>query len=305
MFRCLIVGAGQIASGFDHPEDVHVLTHAHAIQQHPSFLIHGFFDVDVEQARGAAIKWGTRAFQSVRDAGSIDVAVICSPDRFHLESVLNVLPLHPRLIVLEKPLAGTLSDAKKLVDIGEDIPILVNFSRRFVPQFQRLALRIKEGEFGRFLTGTGYYGKGFVHNGSHMIDLMRLLIGDLQGLTKFHCIEDYYPEDPTQTVKLDFLADADFFMLGVPCTAFTIFELDLIFEKGRVRILDSGHVIEIHDVDDSPYYSGYREAALKEKMETEIDFSMKYVYENIDRFLCTGEPLLSTTRSAFEGLLYG
>lgn len=305
MFSCLISGAGQIASGYDHPGDEHILTHAHAIQEDPSFSIHGFFDIDVEKARAAATKWGGRVFQNIRDAGPIDVAVISSPDSCHLESVLNVLPLKPRLIVLEKPLARTLVDAKKLVEIGENIPVLVNFSRRFVPQFQALSSRIKKGEFGRFLTGTGHYGKGFIHNGSHMIDLMRLLVGDLQGVSRLSSFEDFYPDDPTRTVKLDFRSGGSFFMVGVPCTAFTIFEFDLIFEKGRILILNSGLAIEIYDVHESVSDAGYRETRIKEKIETDLDFSMKYVYQNSGRFLSGNEPLLSTTQSAFEEFLYG
>lgn len=304
MFKCLIVGAGRITSALDDPGDVHILTHAHAIQEHPSFQLHGFFDANFEQARIAAAKWGGQAFKTVADSGPVDVVVIASPDNLHLQSVLDVLPLAPKVIVLEKPLARTLADAKRLLEIGKDMPILVNFSRRFVPQLQKLAFRIGKGEFGAFLTGTGYYGKGFIHNGSHMLDLVRLLVGEPQGVSMFYGEDDFYPDDPTQTVRLNLPSGKSFFMLGVSCTAFTIFEADLIFEKGRIRMLDSGHTLEIYGIDDSIYYAGYRVPGLVETIETEIDFSMKYVYENVDRFLTCGEPLLSTVQSAFEDLVY-
>lgn len=176
MFNALIIGAGRIAAGFDTPESESVLTHAHAYSLHPDFNLLGFIDPDLNQSQKAAKKWNCEAFNSLSDIKAIvDVVSICSPDHVHYESVIQSQKLSPKLIFLEKPISNNLEKAKELLCFT--IPIAVNYSRRYIKEFRELADRIKGNKFGRFFIGTAYYGKGFIHNGSHMIDLLRLLLG--------------------------------------------------------------------------------------------------------------------------------
>lgn len=46
MNRVVIIGAGNIAAGFDTPESKKILTHAHAVVVNPDFQLLGFYDID-------------------------------------------------------------------------------------------------------------------------------------------------------------------------------------------------------------------------------------------------------------------
>jgi len=253
-FTVSILGAGQIAAGYDNPASKVILTHAHAICQNKNFKLLGFYDTKFIQAKKAAEKWDTKAFAEPKPA---DVIVICTPDTCHLQSIKQALSLKPKLIILEKPIARTLKDAKKIIALTKNIPVQVNFSRRFIPEFQTLAKDIPN--YGNFLTGSGYYGKGFIHNGSHMLDLLSFLGIKANSIKTLNKFSDFYRDDPTKTVKI-----GNFYMQGIDCNIHSIFELDLFFERKMVRITESG-------------------AKINDK-NTQINFALKYLYKNIYDF---------------------
>ena len=57
MYKAVIIGAGNIAAGFDSPKSEKVLTHAHAILLHPDFELLGFYDRD-EKSPGKQLAAG-------------------------------------------------------------------------------------------------------------------------------------------------------------------------------------------------------------------------------------------------------
>lgn len=95
---------------------------------------------------------------------------------FHAKVLEEVAKFKPKMVIAEKPLTATYEEAKMVFDLYKNrIPLTVNYSRRFLKEFQDLKSEIQS--FGKFLKGTGYYGKGILHNGSHMIDILRFRSG--------------------------------------------------------------------------------------------------------------------------------
>ena len=291
-YSTLIYGAGQIAAGYDSPASGSILTHAHAITSHDDFHLIGFYDINSQSSKKAAGKWGGRAFEVPVYA---DIAVICTPDEAHLDSVRQAALFSPKLIVLEKPIARTAEDVRLILEASKGIPVQVNFTRRFVCEFQALAQKIPE--YGAFLTGTGLYGKGFIHNGSHMLDLLRLLVGEVESVRLLSEFSDFYTDDKTKTCLLRFTS-GEFFMRGVDCRHYTVFELDLCFERARVQILDGGKLIKIWKPAHSKEYEGYVNLAQEDEMITGMDGAMYNLYENVARHLKIGDKLLSPIEGA-------
>lgn len=289
MYKALIIGAGQIAGGYDEPCAKAVLTHAHAYQNNENIELLGFYDINFEQAQKMAQKWSVKAFQNPVEA---DIISICTPDFCHLSSLKIALQLNPKIIFLEKPLSNSLKEAEEIVEISKNVPVLVNFSRRFTPEFQKLAKRIKSGEFGKFRSGFGYYGKGYIHNGSHMRNLLNLFFGQIKTVTETGSFVDFSENDPTKSVTLTF-DEGEFRMQGVNANDFTLFELDLIFEMGRIKILNSGYDLHIYKVVDNPKYKGYRILELCEEIHTSLDFAMENAVKNIVDYLRGSGDLIS------------
>jgi predicted dehydrogenase len=295
----LVLGAGQIAAGYDTPEAKSCLTHAHAIKEHSGFELLGFNDIDTTKAYEAAKKWNIQAYNIPEYA---DIIVICTPDEVHLESVKQAIALSPKLIILEKPIARTLTDVRKIARIAQNVPVQVNFSRRFVPEYQALAEDIPE--YGAFLTGSGLYGKGLIHNGLHAVDLLRFLVGDISSVETTDELFDYYEDDSTKSVLLTFKHGGKFHLLGLDCRSYTLFELDLCFEKARIRISDSGSLIQVYKPTHSLEYAGYMYLSLQYELRPDLGCALPNLYQNVYEYLTQGKKLISPLEGAITEEVY-
>jgi len=303
VFNVLIIGAGRIGAFFDTPGKDYILTHAHAFKKHPGFNLIGFIDTKIQRAEEASNIWNTRAFLTIDEAFSkhdIDVAVVAVSDEYHYPVLKELLNYPIKLVFSEKPITKTVEQAVEIVDLfkKKGIPLVINYSRRFVPDFLSLKDKISSDTFGGYLSGSGYYGKGTLHNGSHMIDLLMFLLGDIDKTHTVLNVSDHFKDDPTCSAILTFKSDGKFFMQAIDCRNYTLFEIDLLFEKQRVRILESGFKIEYYDVFNSEIFAGYQELKMIESRNTKLIDAIPYASENIYNFLTKGVTCLSLGEEA-------
>ena len=295
-FTVLVIGAGKIGAFFDSPSDEAVLSHGHAFTRHPGFRLLGFVDTDLIKARQAALIWGGEAFESLDAAfehHKVDVAVVAVPDEFHGQTLNQLANYQLKCVFAEKPLAKSLHEAEKITALyrEKNIPLAVNYMRRFVPEFVDLRSRIASGEFGPFLGGSGYYGKGTLHNGSHLVDLLRYLLDEITAVTPLGCILDWNENDPTCSAALGLSCGGQVIVQAVDCRNFTLFELDLLFAGKRVRILDSGFAIELYDIEDSSLFTGYRILSGPLRLDTSLSTALFSAAEAIHDCLTKAKPL--------------
>ena len=304
--RALIVGAGKIAAGYDAPGSKEILTHAHGFQSVTGFTLTGFVDRDLAQAEQAAAKWGGKAYADIRAAfadGPIDVVSVATPDATHAAVLKELATFSPRLIFCEKPLALNWMDAQAIQELYRQLPteIQVNYLRRFVPEFRAVKQAIDAGSYGRFLTGSGFYVKGFLHNGSHMVDLLQYWLGgatDIQELTNSVVDEE-------KSVLLAFADGGLFTIQSLVGNPYWIFEMDLLFEQKRLRILDSGLAMQEYTLGENPVFPGTPEMQPQPIGTTGLDRAMQFAMENIRDHLQLGEPLLCPLSAALATLKTG
>lgn len=303
-FNVLIVGAGNVGAFYDSPGDSKILTHAHAFSEHNGFRVAGFVDSSRQKCESAAATWGGKAFVSIKEAFdnyAIDVVTIAAPDEYHFPLLTEVSEYPVRAVLAEKPLSLTSQQAANVLSAfrKKNTPVWVNYSRRFVEDFETIRQDIATGVYGEFLSGSGFYGKGLLHNGSHMIDLLRFLIGEIARCTPGACVFDYTPSDPSASVCVDFERGGSFYLHAIDSRRLTIFEVDLLFSKKRIRIVDSGFTIEAFDVCDSPVFKGHKIYANRKLSETRMVSAMSNLVENIYDNLTKGTTIKC---SAEDGL---
>lgn len=299
MYSVAIIGAGNIAAGFDEPASKKILTHAHAVYDSDFFDLKGFFDVERTKAECASRKWKSDAYDSLEElVTDVDVCVCCVPDKHHKAVLEALLGLDLKVIITEKPLADNLDDAKELHDcfIGKT-PIAVNYSRRYIPEFQELRKLLPQ--YGRLLKGIAYYGKGTFHNGSHMVDLLRFLFGSIGDVKKMNQDLTDKQGDPTCDALLN-VGDSTVYLVGIDSREVTIFELDLLFEKGRIRILDGGQKIEMFEKRASADYVGYYNYTLFKTLDVDYSEALVGLYKNVYGYLINKEELLCSIDDGFE-----
>jgi predicted dehydrogenase len=250
VLKVLIVGAGQIGALGDSPGSAHILTHAHAVAEYKkNFSLLGFIDSNSQSLEKAQANWGGEGFQSfehfISSKQKTDVVVISSPDNLHLEHILKARALNPKIIVVEKPISqSTVSLKNAMTEKLENFPLLVNYTRRYQPGHKNFLKRLSAGEFGKFLNGSGYYSKGLFHSGSHLINAILPIFS--RGISNIEVTEkkiDFSEEDPSISCFMKFEDGSCFNVQSFDARVYEIFEIDLFFEKGRVRIDNLGNRI--------------------------------------------------------------
>lgn len=305
--RAIIVGCGAVAGGYDQargraPEG-EVLSHARAYALHPGFQVAACVEPDSDRRRAFMELWNIPA--GFPDLGActvgFDVASVCVPTEAHPEILSTLLErTPPRAVWCEKPLSHDEAASTALVGAYDDAGILlaVNYMRRWDPEMAALRDEIAAGGLGRLQSANGFYTKGVLTNGSHLLDLLIFLCGPLTPVSVHRRLKDLSEDDPTVTALLRLADGAPVHLHGLDRAAFTIFELDLLFEAGRVVIEESGYRLRRHRVIDNPRYAGYRMLDGGEARATGLGRAFLAAADNLHRAVTTGAALASDGASA-------
>jgi len=294
VLRTAIIGCGNIAGFLDSPAQENILTHAHAYAQHTDTQLVAVCDPVLESRRSFINTWGQDirhydTFESLLHSHTIDMVSICSPTPFHFEAmVLALKDKNIKTIICEKPFVQTQDELDELKILMHIHPkkILLNYMRRYDPSIQRLRLLLESKSLGKILSFNGTFTKGIYHNGSHMLELVEHLCGDitsLQGSNITEIEDDFYGNFIINCSEIQGL------LQNFSGENYSLFELDIILSKGRVHIKDSGHTIEVETIEPSEKYKNYFnlkktrtfDDSMNQNLYNTVNFAFK---EKIDAF---------------------
>ncbi|MGM0432135.1 MAG: Gfo/Idh/MocA family protein [Spirochaetota bacterium] len=167
----------------------------------------------------AGFDFASTDVEQVMNNPEIDVIDVALPNGMHRSAVERALAAGKH-VYCEKPLAGTLEDARAMTaavqHAGEASAFGMVFQYRFLPALIRAQQLIEEGKIGRVFTYRAEYlhsgyqnperpmswrmkkeegGSGALGDlGSHLIDLVRFLLGDFSSVQGN--LETFIPERP-------------------------------------------------------------------------------------------------------------
>lgn len=310
--RAAIAGCGLIGSEFS---DTSVLpgtwSHAEAYKNCPDIELVSVNDTAPDKLERCMKRWnvdrGYLDFSEMLEQENPEIISICTPDKTHSDLIGKAL-FHRSIkaIFAEKPLALDHREAENLVSIAQErgVILAVNYSRRYAPGFLHLKERMSSGMLGKIQAVTGYYTRGVLHNGSHWFDLANFLLGPAGKIDAFDRLGER-TDDPTLDVFIEFENGASGFLKACDASSFAIFEMDIIGSKGRIRIVDSGFVIEHYRLEDSPFGAGYRTLVPSGKSEGGLGDALPNAVINLVRCLKEGSEPLSSGVSALSALSIG
>jgi predicted dehydrogenase len=263
MTKVGIVGLGRVGHSFGLSPAGDPLSHSEGFAQQPDVAIAWGVDPDPDRRRAFASRFaGAATFASTHElaeADRVDIACICSPTTQHDAGLRDALRIGARVVVCEKPLAPTAAAAQSIVERcrAAGSTLVVNYSRRFSQMLNYL--RAAAGDRGVLagpVSGTIRYDGGFVHNGTHWIDLCRAMFGDV---LEANGVGDADPDvDVPRTVELRFAGDRTVLLRGVTGTAYSVAEGEFLSRSGAVRFAESGAVVSVSEPADSDVWPGYR-----------------------------------------------
>jgi len=268
-YKVIIVGCGSIGAlkpdDVDGPGTEHALTHAHAWSTNPRTELIALVDTDPEKQERAQAKWKVPAFWTIgegtQQAGRPDVIVIATPERTHREVFTESIRAKPRLVVIEKPCGATWEDACSIRELSQthQIPVVVNYTRRFCPSFQTLAQQIEDGKV-RVQHARLVYGRGLLRDGCHALDLFRMLFGEvLEAKRLGEVLDPRLSEDPSITAWMRFERCNQVLLCATDSSLYSVFELDLWTENEVYRLGDHGNMLSVYSAEaESIYGRGYK-----------------------------------------------
>lgn len=306
-YRAAIIGCGKIASGLSPVTEGDLYSHAASYIESSRTQLVAVCDSDHHAAQLCAQKWQVEHYydsaSKMLQSHSIDIVSVCTPDAVRLELVKELVTYPIKAILLEKPIALDIEQAKQIITLCEehDIRLAVNYSRRFSKLHKQLKSLIQRNQIGGIQNICGLYTKGIIHNGTHWLDLARMLLGEINSVQPFnHIFEE--TNDPTLSVQMTFSDGVIGVLYGCDADSYAVFEMDIVGTSGRIKILESGNHIELYQVEDSDIYAGYQHLKLVKQYPGDINQSILFAIENLVGHLEGHESLLCTGRDALRVL---
>lgn len=182
-----LVGAGKV--GVTYADDIRMqrhykyISHAQVLSEHPKVEWVAVVDANEEARRHVAEVYGSkRHAASVRDLKGrheIELAIVATPPNGRLD-LLEAFP-NLRAAIIEKPLGSSTEQTEVLAEYAEDCGIItqVNLWRRADTLYRGLSAGGLTEAIGTVQSINAVYGNGLINNGIHLIDFVRMLVGEV------------------------------------------------------------------------------------------------------------------------------
>lgn len=158
-------------------------SHAQVLAAHPALNWLTVIDPNPQARQAARQDWSiedaAESIEACKHRQQIELAVLATPPLTRLEEIAAFPNL--KAVLIEKPLAKDLEASRELIDYCRQrgIQVQVNLLRRGDPLTRSLAEGRLQELIGSLQSAGGLYGNGLKNNGLHMIDLVRMLLGEI------------------------------------------------------------------------------------------------------------------------------
>ena len=311
--KVLLVGLGQIAVGYDMDleETEFCYTHARAFTQHKDFILAGGVDIDEKKRKRFTDKYSVASYENIDNAleeEKPNIVVICTPTKEHASTLKVVANFKSvEAIVCEKPISFSIEEAEKMVEEckNNNVKLYINYMRRSESAVKQIKSRIERGEIRKPIKAMIWYSKGFFHNGSHFMDLLKYWLGPVVKSKLIAAeINDYEKLDYDVDAYVEFQKGKGVFM---SCweSAYSHYTVELICQNGRLRYEQGGHKITWEGISEDKQIKGYKRISSEiEHIESTMKRYQYWVTSNLaeelandvgsNNILCTGEDAIET-----------
>lgn len=306
--RAAILGLGRIAWRLEQDKlRYHPCTHFGALNAPASgFALAGACDIDPEAvqtflrfAKARDCVTGADAREVLR-AAKPELVIIAASLEAHESLVKTAVRQGARAILLEKPPALTFKGARRLLEICRDIPVWVNFERRYHPHYALVRSMVQAAGAaqvrsirGRVLAGSapGAGGSGpLLHDAIHWIDLLFWIAGSPVHVESRQLMTSGV--EHTSFLRFDYPEFSAALESGGRRKYFE-FEMEIDLDSSRICCGNSG--FRLYESKGSNRYSKFYELIPKQWKLPRWQNPWEMMYREIQRYLRKSEPVMTSS----------
>lgn len=305
VFTASIIGCGKIGFWNDHiHKSEYPLSHFSNFMNSEHFSLKAVAEPDEKTRKIIDKNFNINIYSGHRELfenEKTDIVCIASPDDTHESLLFEILNHDPLLVFCEKPLSLNFNKVEEIVKLYEkkNIPLMVNYSKRFINEFQTAKHWIESGELGKIQTVTIYYSRGFLHNATHHLDLITWYFGFPEKISVESEREGLYPGDPTINFTMIYKAGIEVRFIGINTSDLIINEMDIVGDNGRVKI-DTDGLLTRYYIHTHPVYKDYRGFVVENTIQMKFNKALKNAAQNIFEHLECQKPLLSPASNSIN-----
>ena len=312
MKKVLIVGLGSIGLEYDLKLDPtnYIYTHSRSFAKSKFFDLVGAIDTDPKKRKIFSQHYSCPTFSSIKTASenvNPDLVVISVPTKMHLQIVEEViLAFKPRAILLEKPISYDLNQSIEIAEmcLNNKIDLFVNFYRRSDPGVLKVKSMLNEMSITKPFKGILWYPKGFIHNGSHFINLFEFWFGKIKKTELINVTRsgDDYSLDACISFQ-----DLKIYFLHFENESYTHHFFELFSHEGKI-VAEQGRNLYFYRAGENPELPGYKMLKNKgvdlgsdiNKYQFNVAIELENYFNKLPFNLCTGEEAIQNQKSIFE-----
>jgi len=152
MLNVGIIGCGSIC----------IKRHAPETANSSEAKLFGVFDIIKERAQSISEKYGCLIYDSVEQLindGNLDIVIVATPNKYHAEYTIAALNAKKH-VLCEKPMAGNLEDAKKMIDTAKknNKKLMIGQNQRLVDAHIKAKKILESKELGKILSFQTVFG---------------------------------------------------------------------------------------------------------------------------------------------------
>ena len=250
MIKAFLVGLGSIGMKYDFEDSEALgLTHCRALENHTSFSFVGCFDNDPIKRLEIVTKYQVPVFENLIEglkATKPDFVVIAVPTEFHLEILTQVLEnCEPKAILCEKPIVHGQKevDSIRILMANRSTKVFVNYFRNSDPVVLSVRDEIALEQSDESFSARGTYNKGLIHTGSHFLNLLEILFGEVQSLEKLAQVANKFDiHDPNVALLANFKNGSALLTPSMDPTSLK-FEMIADFPSKSLVYIDEGEIV--------------------------------------------------------------
>lgn len=252
----LLIGAGHIGAMSDLVSDK-VNTYAKYFSQLSNLNV-CVIEPKEKNASIVSTRYGYKVLPNYDPSilSKFSLVVVASPSQMHFQQLTDCISAKVPNVICEKPICLNIEQLRSLQNTYQDCnstSIFVNYPRTFLQEFLHLKEFINLRAEKNLIKIQVRYQRGFLNNCSHAFNLVSFILDkkiEVSDFIKIQAIYDHFDSDPTIS-GVGYWNGALFEISGIPNAKYSLFEIDMYFEKFRVLIDECGRRIRIYETDEN------------------------------------------------------